>query len=259
MVIYPVFIFIIKLRYNTNIMIVHHIYLYFKSNLSFAGCKRGRILTKINIMNSLLLVNETFSNGYRDMVLDIISLISVLSGILVIISKNPIVSVLFLIGLFLSIACYLLVLGINFIGLSYLLVYVGAVSILFLFILMLINVRVSELLSDTSNSIPLAIVISVSFNFPVSQILPFNLLSFDSYNVNSSYFQDLARFFKFFSYNNEIIFVTSKLWDGNLAETTHIASIGNIMYSSYSIWLIITSIILLLAMVGAIVITIKQK
>jgi len=95
MVIYPVFIFIIKLRYNTNIMIVHHIYLYFKSNLSFAGCKRGRILTKINIMNSLLLVNETFSNGYRDMVLDIISLISVLSGILVIISKNPIVSVLF--------------------------------------------------------------------------------------------------------------------------------------------------------------------
>lgn len=43
-----------------------------------------------------------------------------------------------------------------------------------------------------------------------------------------------------------------------LAEATHISSIGDIMYSSYSIWLIITSIILLLAMVGAIVITIKQ-
>lgn len=210
-------------------------------------------------MNSLLLINETFSNGYRDRVLDIISLISVLSGIFVIISKNPIVSVLFLIGLFLSIACYLLVLGINFIGLSYLLVYVGAVSILFLFILMLINVRVSELVSDTSNSIPLALITAVSFNFPVSQILPLNLLSFDSYNVNSSYFDFIGRFFSFFSSKNEIMFVTSKLWDGNLAETTHIASIGNIMYSSYSIWLIITSIILLLAMVGAIVITIKQK
>lgn len=210
-------------------------------------------------MNSLLLISETFSNGYRDKVLDIISLISVLSGIFVIISKNPIVSVLFLIGLFLSIACYLLVLGINFIGLSYLLVYVGAVSILFLFILMLINVRVSELLSDTSNSIPLALVITVSFNYPVSQILPLNLLTFDSYNVNSSYFDFLGRIFSFFSNNEEIMFVTSKLWDGNLAETTHIASIGNIMYSSYSIWLIITSIILLLAMVGAIVITIKQK
>lgn len=210
-------------------------------------------------MNSLLLISETFSNGYRDKVLDIISLICVLSGILVIISKNPVVSVLFLIGLFLSIACYLLVLGINFIGLSYLLVYVGAVSILFLFILMLINVRVSELLSDTSNSIPLALVITVSFNFPLSQILPLNLLSFYSNNVNTSYYYLLGRFFSFFSNSGDIMFVTSKLWDGNLAETTHIASIGNIMYSSYSIWLIITSIILLLAMVGAIVITIKQK
>jgi len=57
----------------------------------------------------------------------------------------------------------------------------------------------------------------------------------------------------------EISFVTGKLWDGNLAETSHITSIGNIMYTSYSMWLILTSIILLLAMVGAIVITIKQK
>ena len=53
--------------------------------------------------------------------------------------------------------------------------------------------------------------------------------------------------------------MTSTLWDGNLAENTHITSIGNIMYTSYSIWLIITSIILLLAMVGTIIITVKQK
>lgn len=209
-------------------------------------------------MNSLLLINETFTNGYRDKFLDVISLASILSGIFVIISKNPIVSVLFLIGLFLSIACYLLILGINFVGLSYLLVYVGAVSILFLFILMLINVRVSELLSDTSNSIPLALVIAVSFNYPLYLILPIN----SSERLNElymSYSDYLGGFFTFFGKNDQIMFVTSKLWDGNLAETTHIASIGNIMYSSYSIWLIITSIILLLAMVGAIVITIKQK
>jgi NADH-ubiquinone oxidoreductase chain 6 len=59
--------------------------------------------------------------------------------------------------------------------------------------------------------------------------------------------------------NKEVYYVTSHVWDGNLSETSHITSIGNIMYTSYSIWLIITSIILLLAMVGAIVITIKQK
>ena len=162
-------------------------------------------------MSTLLLICETFTNGYRDIFLDVVSLASVLSGIFVIISKNPIVSVLFLIGLFLSIACYLLVLGINFIGLSYLLVYVGAVSILFLFILMLINVRVSELLGETSNSIPLTIVIALSFNYPVYQVLPLNSFSYGSYNVNSSNYEQLGGLFSFFNNNEKIMFVTSKL------------------------------------------------
>jgi len=223
-------------------------------------------------MDSIFILSETFTNGYRSEILDIISFAAVLSGILVITSKNPIVSVLFLIGLFLSIASYLIILGLNFIGLSYLLVYVGAVSILFLFILMLINVRISELLSNTSNSIPLAIFIAISFNYPVYQVLPYSIASFNSYTVDlnntlndiwyNNYSDYLNKFFKLNSTeldNGEISFVTSKIWDGNLAETSHITSIGNIMYTSYSIWLIITSIILLLAMVGAIVITIKQK
>src|ERR1700709_739044 len=126
-------------------------------------------------MNSLYILIETHTNGYKVEALDIISVIAILSGILVIISKNPIVSVLFLIGLFLSIASYLMILGLNFIGLSYLLVYVGAVSILFLFILMLINVRISELLSDTSQSLPLAVFIGLAFNFPVYNLLPFSI------------------------------------------------------------------------------------
>src|ERR1700679_1652966 len=135
-------------------------------------------------MNSIFVLSETFTNGYRAEILDFISLASITCGILVIISKNPIVSVLFLIGLFLSISSYLIILGINFIGLSYLLVYVGAVSILFLFILMLINVRISELLSNTSNSIPLAIFISISFNYPVYQILPYSIASFNTFTVD---------------------------------------------------------------------------
>ena len=236
-------------------------------------------IKKIFFMDSLFLLNETFTNGYRTEALDIISWIAILSGILVIISKNPIVSVLFLIGLFLSIASYLMILGLNFIGLSYLLVYVGAVSILFLFILMLINVRISELLSNTSNSIPLAIFIAISFNYPLYQILPYSIASFNSYTLdlnntlNNIWYNNYGDYFlvlsssmqKLFNLNStqvdngEISFVTSKIWDGNLAETSHITSIGNIMYTSYSIWLILTSIILLLAMVGAIVITIKQK
>src|SRR5207249_91124 len=125
-------------------------------------------------MNSLYILTETFTNGYRNEIIDIISLIAITCGIFVIITKNPIISVLFLIGLFLSISSYLILLGINFIGLSYLLVYVGAVSILFIFILMLINIRISELLNETSNSIPLAIISSIAFNYPIYQILPYN-------------------------------------------------------------------------------------
>jgi NADH-ubiquinone oxidoreductase chain 6 len=225
-------------------------------------------------MNSVFIINESFTNGYRIEILDIISIISIMSGIFVIISNNPIVSVLFLIGLFLSISSYLIILGINFIGLSYLLVYVGAVSILFLFILMLINVRISELFTNTSNSIPLAVLITIAFNFSIYKVLPYSLVAFNNYTIdlnntlNNMFYNDYIDLFNKVSYlnnnfnkmdNSEILFVTSKIWDGNLSETSHITTIGNIIYTSYSIWLILTSIILLLAMVGAIVITIKQK
>lgn len=219
-------------------------------------------------MNNLLVSEETFTNGYMINLLDIFFILSIFSGILVIINKNPIVSVLFLISLFLSVASYIITLGISFIGLSYLLVYVGAVSILFIFILMLINVRISELFTNTSNSIPLGIITAISFTYIINQVLPNNL----EY-LKNPFFLNLGYMFKdFFNDNNDtyylksyintfddIVFVTGKSWDGNLAEATHITTLGNIMYTNYSIWLIITSIILLLAMVGAIIITIKQK
>jgi NADH-ubiquinone oxidoreductase chain 6 len=93
----------------------------------------------------------------------ILQFIIILLAIFVIISRNPIVSVLFLIGLFLSAAIYLIIIGLSFVGISYLLVYIGAVSILFLFILMLIDIRVSELQTDTNNSIFLGILIGILY------------------------------------------------------------------------------------------------
>jgi NADH-ubiquinone oxidoreductase chain 6 len=127
-------------------------------------------------------IREMMTFGYSVSTLDILSIIAILFSISVIISKNPILSVLFLIGLFLSISCYLILSGLNFIGLSYLLVYIGAVSILFLFILMLINVRVSELLIDSINSLPLAILVSIFFNYFVNNVLPY-VVSIRSINI----------------------------------------------------------------------------
>jgi NADH-ubiquinone oxidoreductase chain 6 len=125
-------------------------------------------------MTNLNLIFETYTNGFKPNILDFLSLFAIICGILVILNKNPIVAVLFLIGLFGNISCYLLALGLGFIGLAYLIVYIGAVSILFLFILMLINIRISELQSNTSNSILLAMIVGVSYNYPLFQILPDN-------------------------------------------------------------------------------------
>jgi NADH-ubiquinone oxidoreductase chain 6 len=175
-------------------------------------------------MLSLFIINETFTNGYRVEVLDLLSIISIVSGVFVIISKNPIVSVLFLICLFLGISGYLMILGISFIGLSYLLVYIGAVSILFLFILMLINVRISELLSNTNNSIALAIIIAIAFNYPSYEILPYSMKTFENFFINlSNFIKNNFTFFlgdfsnKIFSFNSsnfnngKIFFVTSNI------------------------------------------------
>lgn len=79
-------------------------------------------------MNNLFLVKEMFTNGYLANILNIISLLAILCGILVIVSKNPVVSVLFLIGLFGNISGYLILIGLGFMGLAYLVVYVGAIK-----------------------------------------------------------------------------------------------------------------------------------
>lgn len=203
------------------------------------------------IMFNLFMYVENYTNAYNIEILTLIFFLSILCGILVIVSKNPIVSVLFLIGLFFTVACYLAVLDISFIALSYLLVYVGAISILFLFILMLINIRVSELISDSRNSIPLAIIVSFIFYYSVYNIMPYDITGNQLYNINTWFESNNNN-------NNQLLFAVSESWEANLTEISHISTLGNIMYTNYFMWLILTSFILLLAMVGAIIITIKQ-
>lgn len=216
-------------------------------------------------MNNIFLLNDYITNGFRIEFVDIIYLVSILFGVLTIISRNPIVSVLFLIGLFVNVAGLLILVGVNYIGLSYILVYVGAVSILFLFILMLINIRVSELLNENNNDIPLAMLTVLLFYYIVGQTLPSNLTDNTIVSYLSSSFSEVYNvqldneFFNIVDLKQEIAYASGKAWDSSLVEFTQISGIGNIMYTNYAIWLIITSVILLLGMVGAIVITIKQK
>jgi NADH-ubiquinone oxidoreductase chain 6 len=205
-------------------------------------------------MQSLYNINETISNGYITYFLNIISLLAILFAILTIIDNNPIKSLLYLILLFLFISIYLNLIDLTFIGLSYLVIYIGAVSILFIFILMLINIRTSELQNNTKNSLSLALITTILFNYIVLPILPYNNIFNDylfSINLNNN-----ESIYNNFYYKK--LYVTSSNWDSNLIENSNIISIGNVMYTNYNMWLIIASLILILAMVGAIVITIKQ-
>ena len=217
------------------------------------------------IMNNIFLLNDSITNGFRIEFVDIIYLVSILLGILTLSCRNPVVSVLFLIGLFVNVAGLLILVGYNFIGLAYILVYVGAVSILFLFILMLINIRVSELFHETNNDLPLAGLTIIIFYYIMAQVLPINFTENSIVSYLSNSYSDIYNvqldneLFNIVDLKQQISYASSKGWDNSLIEPTHIASIGNIMYTSYSMWLIVTSIILLLGMVGAIVITIKQK
>lgn len=212
-------------------------------------------------MNNFLIIDNYF-NGFTVNFLDVLSIIALILGITVIIIKNPIGSLISLIMLFAAISVYLIMIGLTFIGFSYLIVYIGAVSILFLFILMLINIRTSELLSNNSNSIPLAISIGILLNYVLFEILPYYITVINNrldINLGSNY-QNIYNNIFTGTYNNmktNIMLITSNSWDNNMTETSHISAIGNILYTSYNIWLLIGGIILLLSMIGAIVITIK--
>lgn len=209
----------------------------------------------------LISLIESITNGSTVEWLDFLSLFSICAGITVITTKNPIESLIWLIGLFGLISIYLILCGFTFIGFSYLIVYIGAVSILFLFILMLINIRSSELQSNNSNSIALSLFVVLLTNYIIFEILPYSLATLNNsmqkvisiFNIGSLQIQD---------YKEKCLLiwnVVSNGWENYMFETSHISAIGNILYTSYNIWLFKASFILLLAMVGAIVITINNK
>lgn len=218
--------------------------------------------------------------------LDIISFAAILSGILVIVARNPVISLLFLIALFVNIAAYLILVGISFIGLAYITVYVGAIAILFLFVIFLLDIKLAELHQDNSaakNSLPIGAIIGVAFLYPIYSIIPSNITEMKSFTFyifnglnsiitgsssltslleNNSAQNDLS------VVNLNIVQATAQaklevesafvnLWDGNFSSFSQISSIGNIMYTGYTLWFFVASLILLLAMVAAISLTFK--
>src|ERR1700712_3175134 len=104
---------------------------------------------------------------------DLFALGAILSSLLVITSKNPVISVLFLISVFVNSAVYLILLGVSFVGISYVIIYVGAIAILFLFILMMINIKLTDILEvgrEYTKNLPLALSIGFVFLYLIFAI-----------------------------------------------------------------------------------------
>jgi NADH-ubiquinone oxidoreductase chain 6 len=109
----------------------------------------------------------------NNFLLDLLAFGAVLSGVLVITAKNPVISVLFLISVFINVAGYLVLLGVAYLGLAYLIIYVGAIAILFLFVIMMLNLRLVELIDtgqEYTQNLPLGAIIGSLFFFELLSI-----------------------------------------------------------------------------------------
>ena len=166
----------------------------------------------------------------------VFSLIAIISAIMVTVSKNTVHSVFFLILDFISISCLFIMVGAEFLGMIMLIVYVGAVAVLFLFVVMMLNVAQQKnqwLLSEASSGhIPVGLIISALIFFELIIVIG-----------GWKYKPDL------FTSNN--LTISSEI------SNTH--SLGQVLYTDYIHIFQISGMILLIAMIGAIVLTFRKR
>ena len=166
----------------------------------------------------------------------VFSLIAIISAIMVTVSKNTVHSVFFLILDFISISCLFIMIGAEFLGMIMLIVYVGAVAVLFLFVVMMLNVAQQKnqwlLSEDSSGHIPIGLIISALIFFELIVVIG-----------GWKYRPDL--------FNSNNLDISSEI------SNTH--SLGQVLYTDYIHVFQIRGMILLIAMIGAIVLTFRQR
>ena len=183
---------------------------------------------------------------------------------------------IYLIFTFVFAAGYLILIGIQFIGISYIIVYVGAIAVLFLFVIMMINIKLTDILetgTQYTKNLPLAISIGSLFLYLFYNIIPFNFNNIPSLLFANAKSQlNILNYYNLFLAKGNTI-LTESLAD-NLAIVANaqatntndffilnflqIEALGHTLYTYYSILLILLSFILLLAMFATIVLSKKN-
>jgi len=194
---------------------------------------------------------------------------TLLSSVFSITSKNPVISVIFLITTFVQAAGYLILIGINFIGISYVVIYVGAIAVLFLFVIMMINIKLTDILetgSQYTKNLPLAIAIVSLFIFIIFTIIPFNFNNVPALSIlldKITYLNSILSNSNTVSINliNSIVnnYFATSLSDVIITDFQQIEVLGHGLYTYGAVLLITLSVILLLAMYATIVISKSKK
>ena len=187
-----------------------------------------RLILKLTISIDKMIAHAIFFYTF--------SIIAVVSAIMVTASKNTVHSVFFLILDFISISCLFIMIGAEFLGMIMLIVYVGAVAVLFLFVVMMLNVAQQKNQwfagQATSKHIPVGLIISTLIFFEIIIVIGG------------------------WKYKPEIFDINNSLANTSVSNTH---SLGQILYTDYIHVFQISGMILLVAMVGAIVLTFRQR
>jgi len=179
-----------------------------------------------------------------DILFYLFSSLALISGVMVIQARNPVHSVLFLILVFFNAAGLLVLLGLDFFAMIFLVVYVGAIAVLFLFVVMMLNIKLAEINEKRLRYLPIGGVLGILFLLEVILIVDNDLIPLLFYDNP----QAVSEF-------KNLHFLD---WSNSIQTSTNIQAVGNLVYTYYFYFFLLASIILLVAMIGAIVLTMQK-
>lgn len=176
--------------------------------------------------------------------IEITIFLAILCTIFIISAKNPMVSILYMIALFVIAAMYLYLIGLGIFSLLYIMIYIGAIAVLFLFIITLLDINSTEL-SVKSNIRDLPLVLISLIVLTISGLM---IYSNDSILINK-----LLE-----AFGNDYNTIITQDWF-NIENTTLLTTIGNVLLTNNAFILLVLAIVLLLVIIGPISITMKHK
>lgn len=199
----------------------------------------------------------------KNLFIDLLAWGTIFSSVLVIVSVNPVIAVIFLIAVFCNAAGFLILLGVGFIGISYIILYVGAITVLFLFVIMMFNIKLSDIVNTQAQinaNMSFVIAITGLFVYEMKWILPFAVN--DVSGLPNLFLHQTNKIL--LNSNTTLVNTVLNTLNPNTADTSftsflQIETLGEGLYTYGAPLLISCSMILLLSMIAPIFISGKFK